>query len=172
VASNHMINNVKSLTYMYKCSCNLNILTINGNFVPITTTSDVSLSLTDVFVSLNLDCKVEFSKSSCVVQDQQSRKMIVKGAKMECLFPLHLPLSPSFSLPYVTSNCVHVDFWTWHKHLRHPNSNVLHNLFDSGLLGNTKSLSLNVVQFECNSCRLGKSKTLSFSTHTLKVVYP
>jgi hypothetical protein len=107
-----------------------------------------------------------------IVKGAKMECMIVKGAKMECLFPLHLPLSPSFSLPYVTSNCVHVDFRTWHKHLRHPKSNVLHNLFDSGLLGNTKSLSLNVVQFECNSCRLGKSKTLSFSTHTLKVVYP
>ena len=54
MASNHMINNVKSLTYMHICSYNLTILTINGNFVPIITIDDVPSSLTDVFISVNL----------------------------------------------------------------------------------------------------------------------
>ncbi|KAF8395110.1 hypothetical protein HHK36_019051 [Tetracentron sinense] len=57
-------------------------------------TGDVSPSLTNVFVSPGLttnlvsvgqlvdnDCKVEFTKSGCVVQDQQSGKMIARGPK-------------------------------------------------------------------------------------------
>jgi transposase InsO family protein len=80
-------------------------------------------------------------------------------------------LSP-FSLPFVTCNSAHVDYRAWHKHLGHPNSNVLHDLLKSGFLGNKDSPSLSAVQFDCNSCRLGKSKTLPFPIHTPHIVQP
>jgi hypothetical protein len=82
-ASNHMTNNVTSLTNVNEYFGNLKIHTADGSHLPITTTGDVSSSLTDVFVSPGLttnlvsvgqlvenDCKLEFSKSGCVVQDQ------------------------------------------------------------------------------------------------------
>ena len=82
-ASNHMTNNAASLTNVNEYFRNLKIHIVDGSHLPITATSDVSPSLTDVFVSPGLtnnlvsvgqlvenDCKLEFSKSGCVVQDQ------------------------------------------------------------------------------------------------------
>ncbi|CAL8997967.1 unnamed protein product [Prunus brigantina] len=93
-ASHHMTNNADSLTNVNKYFGNLKIHTADGNHLPIMATGDVSSSFTDVFVSPGLttnlvsvgqlvdnDCKVEFSKSGCVVQDQQSGRMIAKGPK-------------------------------------------------------------------------------------------
>lgn len=184
-ASNHMTNNAKFLTNVNKYSGNLKIYTADGNALPIIATGDVSSSLTNVFVSPGLstnlvsvgqlvdnDCKVEFSKSGCVVQDQQSGKMIARGPKVGRLFPLQLPLSPCHFLPFIACNSAHVDYRAWHKCLGHPNSNVRHHLLNSGLFGNKKSYSLSVVQFDCNVCKLGKSKTLPFPTHTPNVVQP
>jgi hypothetical protein len=81
--SNHMTNNVASLTNVNEYFGNLKIHTADGSHLPITATSDVSSSLTDVFVSLGLttnlvsvgqlvenDCKLKFFKSDRVVQDQ------------------------------------------------------------------------------------------------------
>lgn len=45
-------------------------------------------------------------------------------------------------------------------------------MLNSGLLGNKGSPSLSTVQFDCNSCRLGKSKVLPFPIHTPKIVQP
>jgi hypothetical protein len=95
--------------------------------------------------------------------------VIARGPKMGRIFPLQFPLSP-FSLPFVTCNSAHVDYRAWHKHLGYPNSNVLHDLLKSGFLGNKESPSLSVIQFDCNSCRLGKIKTLPFPIHTPHVV--
>lgn len=184
-ASHHMTNNVKILSNVNKYSGNLQIYTADGNSLPITATGDISPSLTDVFVSPDLtsnlvsvgqlvdkNCKVEFSKSGCIVQDQQSGKMIARGPKIGRLFPLQFPLSSCVSAPFITCNVAHVDHQAWHKRLGHPNANVLHHLLNSGLLGNKKSTSLSAVQFDCNSCRLGKSKTLPFPTHTPNAVQP
>ena len=64
------------------------------------------------------------------------------------------------------------DYRAWHKRLGNPNSNVLHALLTSSLLVNKRSPSLSAVQFDCNSCEVGKSKILPFSTHTPNVVQP
>ena len=110
-ASNHMTNNIASLTNVNENFGNLKIHIADGSHLPITTTGDISLSLTDVFVSPGLttnlmfvgqlvenDCKLEFSKSGCVVQDQQSGRMIARGPKVERLFPLQFPVSFFFAL--------------------------------------------------------------------------
>ena len=108
-ASNHMTNNVDALTNVTNYSGNLQIHTTDGNDLPITKIGDISSSFTNVDVSLDLtsnlisvgqlvdnDYRVEFSKSGCLVQDQHSGKMIVKGPKFERLFPLYSSLSPCF----------------------------------------------------------------------------
>jgi len=138
-ASNHMTNNPQLFTNSTKYPRNLTIHTANGNHLPITNIGDISSSLTDVFAAPGLitnlisigqlvdnNCCVEFSHSGCLVQDQRSRKMIAKGPKVGCLFPLHLPLSSSCSLPFISSNSAHLDYHLWHKRLGHPNSHVLH----------------------------------------------
>ena len=88
-ASNHMTNNVVVLNNVTNYSGNLQIHTTNGNNLPIKAIGDISSSLTNVYVSPDLisnlisigqlvdnDCRVKFSKSGCLVQDQHLRKMI------------------------------------------------------------------------------------------------
>ena len=74
-----------------------------------------------------------------------------------------------FFTAFYFCNSATVDFKIWHKRLGHPNTNVLHDLLQSGFLGNKVSPSINVVQFDCNSCKLGKSKILPFPTHKSNV---
>ncbi|RVW37440.1 hypothetical protein CK203_081633 [Vitis vinifera] len=94
-ASNHMTNTVLSLSNVKNYDGNLKINTADGSSLPISVVDDLSSSLTDVFVSLNLstnlisigqlvdnNCNVNFSCFGCVVQDQVSEKMIAKGPKV------------------------------------------------------------------------------------------
>ena len=48
----------------------------------------------------------------------------------------------------------------------------MHALLKSGLLGNNETPSLGMVQFDCHSCKLGKSKVLPFLVHTSHVIAP
>jgi len=79
-ASNHMTNSAESLKNVTRYSSNLQIHTTDGNSLPITAIGDISSSLTNCFVSLDLtsnlifvgqlvdnDCKFTFSKSGCLV---------------------------------------------------------------------------------------------------------
>ncbi|RDX73258.1 hypothetical protein CR513_47160, partial [Mucuna pruriens] len=65
-----------------------------------------------------------------------------------------------------------VDYQVSHKRIRHPNSNVLHDMLKSGFLGNEHTSSLNAIYFYCISCKLGKGKILSFPTHHPNVIQP
>ena len=105
-ASNHMTNNVLSLSNVINYDGNLKINTTDGSYLPINAVGDLSYSFTDVFVSLDLstnlifvgqlvdnNCNINFSCSGCVVQDQVSGKIIAKGPKVGRLFPLHVSSS-------------------------------------------------------------------------------
>lgn len=76
-----MTNNVADLTNITNYSSNLQIHVVDGNKLLITTIGDISSYLTNIFVSPSLtnnlilvgqlvenDCRVEFSKSVCLVQ--------------------------------------------------------------------------------------------------------
>ena len=146
-ASNHMTNTVVSLSNIKNYDGNLKINTSNGSSLPISVVGDLSSSLTDVFMSPNLstnlisvgqlvdnNCNVHFFRSGCVVQDQVSRQMIVKGPKVGQLFPLHVSPStfiPSFPLLSFVCNVVGSGNKMWHRCLGHPNSDVLRTLFNS-----------------------------------------
>nr|KYP62834.1 Retrovirus-related Pol polyprotein from transposon TNT 1-94 [Cajanus cajan] len=184
-ASNHMTNNTRFLTNIKKYLGNLNIHTAGGNQLPITATGDISSSLTNVFVAPGLTsnlisvgqlvdnyCRVQFSQSGCLVQDQHSGTIIAKGPKVGRLFPIHFSLSPSLSLPLVSCNSAIVDYQVWHRRLGHPNSNVLHDMLKSSFLGNKHTPSLNDIHFDCIPCKLGKSKILPFPTHQSHVTQP
>jgi len=177
-ASNHMTNNVAALKNVTNYCGDLKIHTADGNSLPITAISDISSSLTNAYVSPGLTsnlisvgqlvdngCKVEFSNSGCFVQESHSGKMIAKGPKAGRLFPLGSLLSSCSLLPFISCNSAIVSFQLWHKRLGHPNSNVLHDLIKSGVPGNKHFPSLSAVQFDCNSCKLGKSKILPFPIH-------
>lgn len=120
----------------------LHIHTADGNPLPISTVGDVSPELSNVLLyprlSTNLfsvdqlvdnNCTVSFSSSGCLVQDQVSGRTIMRGPKDGRLFPIlpkHVPFFP-IVCNYATFNIFH-----WHKLLGHPNSNVLHQLLNSG----------------------------------------
>ncbi|RDX70854.1 hypothetical protein CR513_49858, partial [Mucuna pruriens] len=145
----------------------------------------ISSSLTNIFASLCLmsnlvfvgqlvddDYPVQFSQFGYFVQDQHSGRIIMKGPKVGLLFPIHFLSSPYLSLPLVSCNSDIIDYQVWHKHLEHLNSNALHDMLKSGFLGNKHTPFLNVVHFDCISCKLGKSKILPFPTHHLNVTQP
>ena len=50
----------------------------------------------------------------------------------------------------------------WHRRLGHPNTQILSHVLNSDLPGNKDRYSLSL---ECDSCKLGKSKTLPFPLH-------
>ena len=65
------------------------------------------------------------------------RQMIAKGPKVGRLFPLHVSPSifiPNFPLLSFACNVVGYGNKMWHKFLGHPNSDVLHTLFNYGFL--------------------------------------
>ena len=96
-----------------------------------------------------------------------SGQMITKGLKVGRLFPLHVSPStfiPSFPLFSFACDVVGSGNKMWHRCLGHPNYDVLHTLFNSGLLGNKACSSIDL-SFDCTSCKLGKSKVLPFSHH-------
>ena len=180
-----MTNNAAALKNVTNYCGDLKIHTADGNNLRITTFGDISSSFIDAYVSPGLTsnlipvgqlvdngCKVEISNFGCYVQDQQSGKMIVKGPKVGRLFPLNSLLSSCSLLPFISCNSATVSFQSWHKCLGHPNSNVLHDLIKSGVLGNKHFPSLSAVQFDCSSCKLGKSKILPFPIHQSNVNQP
>ncbi|RVW80788.1 Retrovirus-related Pol polyprotein from transposon RE1 [Vitis vinifera] len=96
--------------------------------------------------------------------DQVFGKMIAKGPKVGRLFPLHVSPStiiPSFPLLSSACNVVGFGHKMWHRRLGHPNFDVLRTLFNSGLLG-IKTCSSFDFSFDCTSCKLVKSKVLTF----------
>ena len=77
-----MTNTVVPLSNIRNYDGNLKINTTDGNSLPISVVGDLSSSLTDVFMSLDLstnlifvgqlvdnNCNVHFSHSGCVMQD-------------------------------------------------------------------------------------------------------
>ena len=50
----------------------------------------------------------------------------------------------------------------WHHRLGHPNTHIISHVWNFGFLGHKERSSLSL---ECDSCKLGKSKTLSFPLH-------
>ena len=111
----------------------------------------VSHGLTSNLISVGQlvdnDYQVQFSQSSCLVQDQHSGKIIAKGPKVGRLFPIHFSLPSSLSLPLVSCNSTIVDYQVWNKRLRHPNANVLHDLLKSNCLGNKELYSLGISMY-------------------------
>ncbi|RVW98402.1 Retrovirus-related Pol polyprotein from transposon TNT 1-94 [Vitis vinifera] len=147
-----MTNNPTALCHVRPYAGQSSIQTANGSSLPIAAIDDASSKFTDVFLapqlSTNLisvgqlvdnNCAVNFSGNGYVVQDQVTGKPIAKGPKVGRLFPLFLPV-PDFSP------------------LSSIESFACNNVLDLSM--DRSSLSL-----ECDSCKLGKSKTLPFPLH-------
>jgi hypothetical protein len=172
-ASNHMTNNENGLYNVRKYMGNQHIQVANGDNLPILSIGNLGSYFKNIFVSPKLstsllsvgqmvenDCEIHFDRHGCCVQDQVSGKVIAKGPKVGRLFPIQFSIPSINSCAYSTViNNPHF----WHKKLGHPNSNVLTHLMKHGYLGNKNSFSIEFL--DCSSCKLGKSKALSFPSH-------
>ena len=106
------------------------------------------------------NCVINFSGNGCVVQDQVMGELIAKGPKVGRLFPLFLPIpdfSPLSSIKSFACNNVSDLSMVWHHRLGHPNTQILSHVLNSDLPSNKDRSSLSL---KCDSCKLGKSKTL------------
>lgn len=175
--SNHMTPTHTALRHVRPYAGKFVIQTANGSSLPIAAVGDASSTLTDVFLaqlSTNLisvgqlvenNCDVKFSGDGCVVQDQVTGEQIAMGPKVGRLFPLFLPVpvsSLASSIKSFACNNVSDLSMVWHRRLGHPNTHILSHLLNSGLFSNKNSSSFSL---ECASCKLGKSKILSFPLH-------
>ncbi|KAJ0011031.1 hypothetical protein Pint_33410 [Pistacia integerrima] len=173
-ASNHMTSSSDILGNVRTYTGSTHIHIVNGCQLPIHAIGDVDSTIRDVFVSSQLssglisvgqlvdnNCDVHFSRDGCLLQDQVQGKILAKGPKVGRLFPMN------FSIPAVISfacNAVNNKCEVWHKRLGHPNSAILSHIINSGLLGNKDQFSF-PLSFDCSTCKLGKSKSLSFPSH-------
>ncbi|RVX11444.1 Retrovirus-related Pol polyprotein from transposon RE1 [Vitis vinifera] len=174
-----MTNNPTALCHVQPYASQSSIQTANGSSLPIAAIDDASSKFINVFfasqLSTNLisvgqlvdnNCAVNFSSNGCVVQDQVTREPIAKGPKVGHLFPLFLPIpdfSPLSSIKSFACNNVSNLSMVWHRRLSHPNTQILSHVLNFDLPGNKDHSSLSL---ECDSCKLGKSKTLHFPLHT------
>ncbi|RVW59566.1 Retrovirus-related Pol polyprotein from transposon RE2 [Vitis vinifera] len=146
-ASNHMTNNPTALCHVWPYTGQSSIQTANDSSLPIVAIDDASSKFTD---------------------DQVTGEPIAKGPKVGRLFPLFLPVpdfSPLSSIKSFACNNVSDLSMVWHRRLGHPNTQILSHVLNSDLPGNKDRFSLSL---ECDSCKLGKSKTLIFPLHTSK----
>ena len=90
--------------------------------------------------------------------------MIAKGPKCGRLFPLYFPAISRNKIEFPYSCFPQNNVQLWHNRLGHPNSKGLLSLMKSSLVNNI-SISAHDVTFDCSTCKMGKSKTLPFSTH-------
>ncbi|KAJ0046336.1 hypothetical protein Pint_05309 [Pistacia integerrima] len=173
-ASNHMTSSSDILGNVRTYIGSTHIQIANGCQLPIHAIGDVDSTIRDVFVSPQLstslisvgqlvdnNCDVHFSRDGCLVQDQVSGKILAKGPKVGRLFPMQFSILAviSFACNAVNNKCE-----VWHKRLGHPNSAILSHIINSGLLGNKDQFSF-PLSFDCSTCKLGKSKSLSFPSH-------
>jgi hypothetical protein len=173
-ASNHMTGSSDLLCNLREYSGTQNIQIANDSNLPIVAIGDIGPSFPHVFVSPGLSANlisvgqmvdnnwdVHLSRNGCLVQDQVSRKVIARGPKVRRLFLLQFTIPKALSLAYVIVENKAAD---WHKRLGHPNNVILSNLIKRGFLGHKDKGSTHNLSFDCSTWKLGKSKTLPFST--------
>jgi len=113
-ASNHMTGLSDLLCNLREYSGTQNIQIANGSNLPITTIGDIGPSFPHVFVSPRLSANliyigqmvdnnwdVHLSRNGCLVQDQVSGKVIVRGPKVGRLFLLQFTILRALSLASV-----------------------------------------------------------------------
>ena len=111
------------------------------------------------------NCAVNFSSDGCVVQDKVTGKSIAKGPKWgTCIHYFYMfQHFLQFLLLSLLLVRMLIDLsMVWHRRLGHPNTQILSYVWNFDFLGHRERSSLSL---KCDSCKLGKSKTLQFPLH-------
>ena len=174
-ASNHMTSSSDTFSNICTYHGATNIQIANGTQLPIHAIGDINSSVKNVFVSPELSTSLisvgqlvdnnhdaRFSRDGCIVQDHVSGKILAKGPKVGRLFPPHFSISNFVAL---ACTIVNKQSEVRHKRLGHPNSVVLSHLVNSSFLGDKDQFSSHL-SVDCSTCKLGKSKSLSFPSHS------
>ncbi|CAL2250163.1 unnamed protein product [Prunus armeniaca] len=179
-ATHHMTSDLSLFTSLSSLSTSISVLTANGTSMSLAgigsiTTSSICLSdvyyipqLTLNLISISQLCAsgyvVQFSSTSCYVQDPHSKKLIGAGRRegglyvLEKLQILALVVSSidlsSFCLSPKSSN-----FYLWHSRLGHVSGSRLKYLVSTGALGNFNCHDIS----DCSGCKLAKFSSLPFT---------
>jgi len=176
-ATTHITNNSSRLQQMQPYFGNDTVMASDDNFLPITHIGSASLPsasgnlpLTDVLVCPDIaksllllskltkdyHCSFTFDADGVLVKDKVTHKVLTMGSSTnEGLYKLE---NPKFQTFYSTRQVKATDE-VWHMRLGHPNPQVLQ------LLANKKTIQINKSTSKvCESCRLGKSSRLPFTS--------
>jgi len=176
-ATAHITNNGQRLQQSQPYYGNDTIMASDGNFLPITHIGSASLPSTsgnlplkDVLVCPDIaksllsvskltkdyPCSFTFDANGVLVKDKATSKVLTMGSSTsDGLYKLE---NPKFQMFYSTRQVKASDA-VWHMRLGHPNPQVLQ------LLSLSKAIKINKsTNAACESCRLGKSSRLPFSS--------
>jgi hypothetical protein len=112
-------------------------------------------------------CSIEFDPFSLFVKDLTTRNVIARSNSTDPMYTLHLTSSTAFSR---TSLCamsaidvprilIVVTTSMWHRHLGHPDPDILSSLSRSSFISYTST-----THDFCHACQLGKHTRLPFSS--------
>ncbi|GMI66032.1 hypothetical protein HRI_000272500 [Hibiscus trionum] len=100
----------------------------------------------------------EFHATYCFVKDACTHEVLLKGGLDEGLYSFHDSTADGDMCVHNTVVKDDSEFWTWHRRLGHPSSDVVR-------LVTHKSVS-NSDKHVCMACQMGKSHALPFSSST------
>ncbi|KAG7594152.1 Reverse transcriptase RNA-dependent DNA polymerase [Arabidopsis thaliana x Arabidopsis arenosa] len=184
-ATAHITNSVNNLQQSQPYQGHDSVMVGNGDFLPIThigtiplqTLSGKPLPLNDVLVcpdvARNLlsvsklcsdyPCSFKFDSDGVRVKDKQTKQLLTVGRRDKDLYVLE---NPAFTAFYSTRQHSTSDE-VWHQRLGHPHAEILQHL------SRTEAISVNKRTNKlCESCQLGKSAQLPFSSSTFVATKP
>lgn len=178
-ASAHVTNSHQNLQTSQPYHGHDHVMVADGNYLPITHIGSVPLqtasgssgilSLKDVLVCPNIaksllsvskmtvdyPCEFTFDCDGVYVKDKFTKQVLTQGSRHKDLYVLE---NTTFTAFY-TSRQVAASAEVWHRRLGHPSAEILQKLSSSRVINVNKSMSK-----ICDSCQLGKSAKLPFSS--------
>ncbi len=119
---------------------------------------------------LDNNCSCYFDAKKLLIQDLPTGKLLYKDLSSNCVYPIQSHLfNSTANKTACVAHSISSDKWhLWHSRLRHPSSNVLHNIFP---YFSTSSNSKSVIE-HCHHCLAGKMHQLPFPTSNKTVTSP
>jgi len=102
-----------------------------------------------------LQCFITFSVLSCIVQELQTKKVIVKRYEQDILYYLQYSNQPKVGSSALVCNEFAIQ---WHFRLGHASLKFIKSLF---------SFVKNISKLECESCQFGKHHRTLFSSRVV-----
>ena len=138
------------------------VVTSNLSVLGVFNVPDLSYNIFSVGQLAELDYRIIFDYSRCIVQDPRTRQELGTSPRVGRIFPvdnLRLPLVALVSIAATATVSLIPSLALWHARLGHASSSRVHQLASRGLLGLVFTKN-----FDCVSCQLGKQPALPFST--------